>query len=164
MLWALGVLLFSTLAPLSSPMTGIPPSLASSSICGGLGAARAHPWWQVTPCVVSVSVSHSLGGALGWAGSESSHFCMTRGWAPESPGGHLLKRRERLNKGMSLLVEGPRLGRKTALGRQYYSAVCRMPKRSNQVCSLASVDVTGLGVTGQLGRCPDSPEPVAHRL
>lgn len=38
-----GALLFFTLAPPSSPVPGIPPSLASSRICGGLSLVALLP-------------------------------------------------------------------------------------------------------------------------
>lgn len=74
-------------------MPGIPLSLASSSICGGLSlvallpgpllGGRSHLVWSLHPYRLA-SV-----GPLGGVGSESSHSCLVEGRAPESPGGVL---------------------------------------------------------------------------
>lgn len=77
-----GKLCFSLFLPL--PAAPVPPSGLWQCLWGPLHggpASRAHPWWQVTPCVVSL-------GPLGGVGSESSsHFCVAQSWAPLSPGG-----------------------------------------------------------------------------
>lgn len=115
-----GALLFFTLAPSSSPVPRIPPSLASSSICEGLSlvallpkpllGGKSHLVWSLRIYLLS-SV-----GPLGGVGSESSHPCMAQGWAPKSPGGHLLRRMSEQRNESS--CRGPCLEQKQALGRQ----------------------------------------------